>query len=391
MKVLLIILLLLVILLILDFTLGRKQHLSSLKRKSYPFYESHIEVFSSGPELFNDLFSTLKEAKKHIHVLFYIIKDDSISMEFIQILKEKAREGIEVRLLLDWLGSHKAKKTLKKQLENTNVQLAFCQTPKPPFFFYSLQTRNHRKITVVDGNIGYLGGFNIGKEYINQDPKIHPWRDYHLKIQGEGVTALQQVFLQDWGEGAKLRMQSTDVYFPQLEKGPYRHQLIPSEGFYLEETFSALFRKSKEKIMIGTPYFSPGKRVFEDLQNALKRGVKLEILGPDKADHPFVKEASYKYLRTLIPLGATVFQYEKGFYHAKTLIVDDTVCDIGTANFDKRSFYLNHEFNCYTYDQTYIDQVKELIKKDQNQARITQIQELKSPLEPIAHLLSPLL
>ena len=205
------------------------------------------------------------------------------------------------------------------------------------------------------------------------------------------MTALQQVFLQDWGEGAKMRMQNTDVYFPALEKGPYRHQLIPSEGFYIEETFSALIRNSQEKIMIGTPYFIPGKRVFEDLQDALKRGVKLEILVPNKADHPFVKEASYKYLRRLIQLGATVFQYKKGFYHAKTLIVDDTVCDIGTANFDKRSFYLNHEFNCYTYHQTYIDQVKDLIKKDQNQAIIAQMEDLKSPIEPIARLLSPLL
>jgi len=372
----LVILFLLIGWLFIDFFLGRKKHLHSLKRKSYPFRESNIDLFASGPELFADLFTELKGAKQHIHILFYIVKDDRISLEFLTILKEKAKEGIEVRLLLDWLGSLKAKQSITRQLENTGVELSFCQVPKPPFFFYSLQVRNHRKITVVDGKIGYMGGFNIGKEYINLDPKLSPWRDYHLKIQGEGVQDLQEVFLKDWSHSAKIHFQNKSSYFPPLEKGRYRHQILPSEGFYLEETFSTLIGNAGHSIMIGTPYFIPGKRVFLDLLAAVKRGVQLEILVPSKPDHPLVKEASYKYLRKLIPLGATVYQYEKGFYHAKTLLIDDHVCDVGTANFDKRSFYLNHEINCYTYDQHYIELVRGVLKKDQANARLLTLKDL---------------
>jgi len=199
-----------------------------------------------------------------------------------------------------------------------------------------------------------------------------------ISIEGEGVQDLQDVFLQDWQLAAKVRLQYRDPYFPTLEKGPYRHQVIPSEGIYLEKTFSKLIRQAKKSILIGTPYFIPGKQVFADLQAALKRGVKLEILVPGTADHPLVKEASYPYFRTLIPLGATVFQYQRGFYHAKILMIDDQICDIGTANFDKRSFYLNQEINCYTYDQSYIGETLEVLRYDQSHAKQLNLKDIQS-------------
>jgi cardiolipin synthase A/B len=367
-----------VLALLVDYFLGRKKHLKNLRRKTYPFRQSNIKVFTTGPELFTDLFAELRSAKRHIHILFYIVKDDRISLDFLSILKEKAKEGIEVRLLLDWIGSLKSKKKIIRQLENSGVDFAFCKVAKPPFLFYSLQVRNHRKITVLDGKIGYLGGFNVGKEYIDLDPKLSPWRDYHLKIHGEGVQDLQQVFLQDWKEAKKVDLTNNGIYFPPLSKGQYRHQIIPSEGFYLEETFSVLIRNAEHSIMIGTPYFIPGKRVFYDLQSALKKGVTLELLVPFTADHALVKEASYKYLRKLVKLGATVYQYKNGFYHAKILIIDDKVCDVGTANFDKRSFFLNHEINCYTYDKQYIEQVRSILQKDQRDATIITLKDLRS-------------
>jgi cardiolipin synthase A/B len=359
-----------------DFILGRKKHLKSLKRRSYPFYQSDIHVFTTGPELFEDYFDELKKAKKHIHILFYIVKNDRISSDFLQLLKQKAHEGVEVRLLVDWLGSLKVKRTLIKELKGAGVQFAFCHVAKPPFLFYSTQVRNHRKITVIDGKIGYMGGYNVGKEYIDLDPKLSPWRDYHLKITGEGVRELQEVFLKDWHESFKVNLLHNPIYFPPLPKGPYRHQIIPSEGFYLEETFSGLIRNAKQSIMIGSPYFIPGKRVFQDLIHALKRGVKIDILVPYTADHPLVKEASFYYLRKLLKKGANIYQYKKGFYHAKTLIIDHTVCDIGTANFDKRSFYLNHEINCYTFDPQYIEKVKLIYKKDINDSTLLTLKKL---------------
>ncbi len=371
-------LLVLAIWLVLDFILGRRQHLKHLKKRNYPQRESHLNPFTSGPELFKDYFNELRQAEKHIHVLFYILKDDAVGYEFLSILEEKAKQGVEVRLMLDWVGCLKPKRKIMKRLQNTGVDLAFSQTPKFPFYFYSFNTRNHRKITVVDGKVGYLGGFNVGKEYINLDKKLSPWRDCHLKIKGEGVQDLQDIFLADWQLAAKVQFHYRDPYFPPLEKGPYRHQLSPSEGFYLEKTFTDLIRQAKNSIIIGTPYFIPGKKVLPELEAALKRGVKLEILVPGTADHPLVKEASYPYFRRLIPMGASVFQYQKGFYHAKILIIDQEVCDIGTANFDKRSFYLNHEINCYTYNETYIQEVIKIIRHDQQNAKLIALKDIQS-------------
>lgn len=379
-KILLIILavlFILFILLVIDFTLGRSIHLKKFKRQIYPVRQSDIKIFTTGPELFSDYFSELKKAKRYIHVLFYIVKKDQISTEFLTLLKEKAQEGIEVKLMLDWVGSLKVDKNLIKQLEDAGGKFVFTHKSRPPFFYW-LQVRNHRKITVVDGKISYLGGFNVGKEYIDLDPKLSPWRDYHLKISGEGVQDLQHMFLLDWEEAAKVHLQHTDEYYPQLEKGPYEHQYIPSEGFYLVDTFSHFIREAEHTIMIGSPYFIPGKRILRELEDALRRGVKLEILVPMTADHPFVKEASFPYLRKLIKQGATVYQYTNGFYHAKILIIDDKACDIGTANFDKRSFFLNHEMNCFVFDKQYIKYAKDLLKGDQANAHVVQLNDLRS-------------
>ena len=182
-----------------DFTLGRKKHLASAKTNTLPVRESDLAIFAEGPKLFDDLFSELQNAKQHIHILFYIVQDDKISQEFLSILKQKVKNGVEVRLMVDWVGSGLKRKTIKS-LKAAGVEFAYSQMPKLPFLFYSSQVRNHRKITVIDGQIAYLGGFNIGEEYNNHDPKLSPWRDYHLKMTGEGVSDLQSEFLEDWHE-----------------------------------------------------------------------------------------------------------------------------------------------------------------------------------------------
>lgn len=372
------IILLLVIWFLLDYLLGRRKHLRTFKKQTFPVRKSDMELFAAGPALFNDYFSELKAAKEHIHISFYIVHDDDISLQFFDILRKKAEEGVEVRLMADRIGSKKITKEMIAELEKAGAYFVFSQEIKPPFLFYSFQVRNHRKITVIDGKIGYLGGFNIGKEYIDLDPKLTPWRDYHLKFHGEGVKDLQTCFLRDWQRDAKLRMKNTAPYFPPLEKGQYSHQIFPTEGVDLENTFSELIQNAKHSIRIGTPYFIPGKKVFRDLQNAVKRGVKLEIIVPGMSDHPLVQEASYRYLRTLIRLGARVYQYQKGFYHAKVFMVDEEICDIGTANFDKRSFYLNLEINCFTYDKNYIEQVLDVFNQDQSDSTAVSLHSLQS-------------
>lgn len=373
------IILLFVLWLSLDYTFGKRNQLKNLQRKNYPFRESNIEVFTKGPKLFADLFSELKKAQDHIHILFYIVKDDAISQEFLDILKNKANEGVEVRLLLDRLGSFPIKKKIVQSLKRHGVHFSFSHTPKLPFLFYTSQVRNHRKITIIDGEIGYVGGFNVGKEYINLDPKLSPWRDYHLKITGEGVADLQTEFLTDWSLETKINLLENKRYFPELPKGISRHQLIPSKGLFLEETFSALIRNAKSSIFIGSPYFIPNKRLLHDLTAAQARGVTLTILVPLKPDHPLVKEASFRYFRKLIHQGAFVYEYLNGFYHAKTMIIDDKICDIGTANFDRRSLFLNYEINCYIYDRAFIEKVRTIIETDIQGSRQLSLKKLNSP------------
>jgi cardiolipin synthase A/B len=373
------ILFLILLWLTLDYHLGRRSHIKTFVPPKYTKRSSEVEIFTDGQLLFKNYFDEIKRAEKHIHILFYIAKKDAISKEFFRLLTDKAKEGVEVRLLLDFVGSFKTDRKAIKELKAAGGQFHFTHMPRLPFLFYSSQVRNHRKITVIDGRVGYIGGFNIGKEYVNKDSKLNPWRDYHLKIRGEGVEDLQSVFLANWRKNTKMDLTRNEIYFPKQQPGPVEHEIIPSEAVLLEHTFTKLISSAKNTIMIGTPYFIPSKRVFQALIAAVKRGVTVKILVPGQADHLLVQEASYPFLRRLLKEKVQVFQFQNGFYHAKTLMIDDTLCDIGTANFDKRSFFLNHEINCFMYDKHLIQTAKQTMEKDFLDAKPLSLSDLTKP------------
>ncbi|MDR4950090.1 cardiolipin synthase [Neobacillus cucumis] len=357
-------LILIIIWLGLDFSLGRRKHLLAANRVETGILHGEFEIFTHGKEFFRHYFTELRKAEHHIHVLYYIVKNDHLGQQFFTILKEKAQAGVRVCLLIDRLGSLTIKKKDVRELQDAGIQVAFSNRVKLPFLFYSSQVRNHRKISIIDGKVGFMGGFNIGKEYIDEDPKLSPWRDYQLKITGEGVTFLQSEFLIDWDKYAEEKHQSKDGLFPQLPKGSIRHQFIPTEAGMLERSFIQLIKKADQSITIGTPYFIPSMPVFKELLEARQRGVSMTLIVPYKADHILVQEASFRYLRRLLKEGALVYQYQNGFYHAKTILIDDKICDIGTANFDKRSLFLNKEINCYIYDPAFIEHLQQVIHKD---------------------------
>lgn len=358
--------------LFIDFRIGRKRHLSSLRKNTLSLREGQIEMFTDGTALFTDLFQEMKNAKHNIHTIFYICKSDEISQDFFGILIQKAREGVEVRLLIDWFGGKRVKRKLIKELKEAGVRFAFARKPKFPFLFYSAQIRNHRKISIIDGSIGYVGGYNVGDEYISLNPKLSPWRDYHMKITGESIHDLQRQFLLDWNKAANVNLLQNPVYFPGLKKGPFLHRFFPSEGAHLEECITNLIREAQKSIFIGTPYFVPSRTVFRELLAALDRGVVLTVLVPFVADHFLVQEASFRFLRELLKRDAVVYQYKKGFYHAKVLVIDDKICDLGTANFDNRSLFLNLEINCFIYELSVIEEVNGILQQDiQDSKRLT--------------------
>jgi cardiolipin synthase A/B len=359
----------------LDYKLGRFFHLKKVRKREFPMRNSHLTFFNTGQTLYNDLFAEIQEAKQHIHILFYIVKDDKISHTFLNLLKSKAQEGVEVRLLVDRIGSAIKRKTIRELREN-GVMFHYAHIPKFPFIFYSINERNHRKITIIDGRTGYIGGFNIGKEYLGQDPKLGDWRDFHLKIEGEGVQDLQKQFLNDWYDETKEKLFDSPTYYPPLEKGDILHKFIPTDGAYLRHAFLHLIQNAKEELIIGSPYFVPGAELSKELINAVNRGVDVTIIVPMNADHPFVKEASFPYFKPLIQAGCTIYRYYYGFFHAKVIVMDRRICDIGTANFDNRSLNLNHEINCFIYDRDFIKKVRESLLKDFEMADKLTIEEL---------------
>ncbi|PLS03897.1 cardiolipin synthase [Neobacillus cucumis] len=370
---------LIIIWLVLDFRLGRRKHLLAANKVETGILHGEFELFTQGKEFFRSYFTEIQKAQKHIHVLYYIVKNDSLGQEFFTILKEKAREGVEVRLLIDRLGSLEIKKKEVKDLRNAGIHIAFSNRVKLPFLFYSAQVRNHRKISIIDGKVGFMGGFNIGKEYIDEDPKLSPWRDYQLKITGESINFLQSEFLIDWNEYADEKVFNQPEFFPKLMKGKIRHQFNPTEAGMLEIFFIQLIKKAEQSIIIGTPYFIPSIPIFNELLEARRRGVTITLIVPYTADHILVQEASYRYLRKLLKEGAQVYQYKNGFYHAKTILIDDRICDIGSANFDRRSLFLNKEINCYIYDPAFIERVRRVIKKDILDSKPMSLEDLTKP------------
>ena len=349
---------------VIDYKLGRKHHLQKSKYTQYPPRKSDLSLFTDGDSFYKDLFEGIKNSTKSIHVLFFIIKNDQISHEFLSLLGEKASQGIEVRLLIDYIGCSKLSKKSIALLKEKGVRVAYTHKPRFPFLFYTLQARNHRKITVLDGKIGYLGGFNISKEYIGQDPDLGFWRDFHLKITGEGVTDLQTQFLTDWYDSTGENDIDDQRYYPDQQAGKSTHLFVSTYGENLQQHFRSFIQDAKKEIIICSPYFIPGKQLFEDLLAALSRGVKVKVLVPMRKDHPLVKEAAFPYYGPLLGAGCEIYQFYHGFFHAKMIMIDDHICDIGTANFDKRSFYLNDEMNCFIYDKRFIQDVKQFVYSD---------------------------
>ncbi|AIW87024.1 MULTISPECIES: cardiolipin synthase [Bacillus] len=365
-----------------DLSYGRIVHLKRVRSRSFPLRQSDFRLYTYGNDLYDALFTDIKQAKHHVHVLFFIVKNDDISRTFLKLLIDKAQEGIEVRLLLDRFGSHYLSKEAIYSLQKHGVSFSFCHKVKFPFPFFSANQRNHRKITVIDGKIGYIGGFNIGEEYLGHNQRLGLWRDYHLRLTGEGIQDLQKQFLHDWLDDTDQNLLDSSLYFPTQQPGTILHRFIPTDGAYLQNTFLHLIESAKKELFIGTPYFIPGKKIMNALLKARKRGVQITILVPQKADHALVREAKFPYCRKLIQAGCNIYAFQQGFFHAKIIIVDDHTCDIGTANFDMRSIYINHEINCLLYDKHFIQEVKRKFEEDLERSLLLSFEDV-NPLSII--------
>lgn len=359
-----------------DLGVGKK--VFSQAENTFPKRRASLFLFADGNILYKDLFHEMENASSFIHLSFYIVQNDEISQDFLDLLVQKAQQNIEVRLLVDRVGSYKIKKNKIAFLKKQGVHFAYSRTLRWPYLFYTLNARNHRKIAVIDGKVGYIGGFNIGREYLGLDAKLGVWKDYHLRMEGEGIQDLQMQLLSDWYAATGLDLRKVERYFPPTSEGDYVIQLQSTEGFSLEESFLSIINQANRELYIGTPYFIPSEPLMNALLQARARGVQVHILIPMRADQPLVHHAAFAYLPTLLQAGCMIYQYYYGFYHAKVLIADNVICDVGTANFDKRSLFLNAEINCLIYDATYIEEVKNSFKACMGECPILSLEDVKN-------------
>jgi len=362
-----------------------------------------VKLFVNGEEKFPELMQVLREAKHHIHLEYYIYEQDGIGSEIIELLIQKAKEGVEVRFIYDDFGSPSIKKKLERRMKEAGVQIH----PFHKVHFYLLANRfnyrNHRKIVVVDGQTAFVGGINVSDKYINKSPAQLYWRDSHLRIDGPGVYYLQYLFISDWNFCCPDSLSPEQLHFAPnpVIKGDTYVQVAASGPDSAQPTilFSILqaIYLAKEEILITTPYFIPGEGILEALRIAALSGLSVKLLVPGICDSKVVNAASRSNYNDLLQAGVDIYLYQKGFVHAKTLVADGKLSIVGTANMDHRSFEFNFEVNAIIYDQPFAKQMRKVFFDDLESAeQINPERWYKRPAhqqlpEKIARLFSPVL
>lgn len=333
--------------------------------------DNDIRIFADGKEKFRTLIEEMERAEKYIHMQYYIIKNDELWQAIREVLIRKAAEGVEVRVLYDSMGCRAMKKREWKKLKEAGIEIAEFF----PAILGNLQLRvnyrNHRKIVVIDGRIGFVGGFNVGREYLGLDKKFGYWRDTHLCIEGSAVTTLALRFVLDWNYAAKENLFLKDSLFeiPVFERhGSDPVQIISSgpdsKNEEIRDNYLKLINKARDHIYLQTPYFIPDESIRDALYLAAKSGVDVRIMIPCKPDHPLVYWATYSYIGDMIDAGAKCYVYNNGFLHAKGIMVDGLVSCYGTANMDIRSFELNFEVNATIYSAETTKKLEDIFRND---------------------------
>lgn len=332
--------------------------------------DNAVQIFNDGEAKFKALIDDLEHAKDHIHIQYYIFRLDGLGKRIYEVLLRKAKQGVKVRLLFDDMGSRSIRKRHFKEMIKAGGEVETFFPSILPLINPRLNYRNHRKIVVIDGRIGYIGGFNVGDEYLGLDPKLGYWRDTHLRLEGSSLHPLQTRFLLDWNQAASDKsIEYSDRYFPAIPlKGSVGLQIVSSgpdsEWEQIKNGYLKLMAMAKDYIYIQTPYFVPDASFMDTLRIACLSGIDVRIMIPNKPDHIFVYWATYSYVGQLLQAGAKVYIYENGFLHTKMIVVDNEASTVGTANIDVRSFKLNFEVNAFIYDKETSRKLAELFEQD---------------------------
>jgi len=368
--------------------------------RAYPTGGNDLKVYTLFQDMLDDLKADMERARHHIHFLFFKIESDAVGREISEVLIRKAQEGVEVRVMYDAAACWLVPRSFYRKLKKGGVQVQAFSPIFPvlsPFANY----RNHRKIVVVDGKVGYTGGMNMAERYrVGISTGI--WRDTHVRITGPAVTELQTAFLCDWYLVSKQWL-SSEVYYPaQRCNGNKLMQVVisnpSSQWRVMDLSLSEMISAAQEYVYLQTPYFIPSDAIRKSLYGAAWAGVDVRLMIPARPDvGMLVSNASKWYLQQMMEAGVRVFLYDKGFLHAKTVVADDRVVSIGSVNIDNRSVTQSFEINTFTYDEAFAQQQREVFLHDMESCHELDLNTwLERPVfqrfkESVARLFAPLL
>lgn len=342
---------------------------------------NEVKILKSGHEKFIDLFEEIKKAKHHIHLEYFNFRNDSIANALFDLLAKKAEEGVEIRALFDSFGNSSNNKPLKKKhlkaIRAKGIEIEEFDPIRFPWINHAFR-RDHRKIIVIDGEIGYTGGMNIADYYINGLPKIGEWRDIHIRIEGNAVECLQDIFLDMWNETTNQNIQGEKYYPYSNEKIKVinnkkiaivdRNPKKDTKG--MRRTLAKAIESAENKVQIINPYFTPTRIIKRAIKNALGKGVKVEIMIPGKSDIPFSPDASMYIANSLRKKGADIYIFNGGFHHSKIMMIDSLYCSVGSANLNSRSLRCDYEVNAFIFDQETTDELIQIFSEDQKDSTL---------------------
>lgn len=361
---------------------------------------NEVEVLTNAKSAYPSMLDAIAQAKHHVHFEFYTIRDDGAGRQFRDLLVRKASEGVRVRIIYDGIGSYQLSSAYVESLKRAGAEVHCFLPPLIAFFDKRLNYRNHRKIVVVDGTVGFIGGINIGDEYLGLDSHLGFWRDTHLRLQGDAVYYLQQTFLNDWEFVSRQKL-SDALLFPEHDRpGGNPVQILPSgPDVHFDAIFEMAFgaiAAARRRIWIATPYFIPDRSIIIGLKTAAVSGVDVRLMLPGVPDSRIVHLATLSYVTEMLQAGVKIYRYRKGFMHAKTFIVDELLASVGTANMDMRSFFDNFEINAVFFDKATMERLERDFLQDIREsdeivlAQFEKRSRWRRGKEVLARLLSPL-
>ncbi|MEM1141025.1 MAG: cardiolipin synthase [Pseudomonadota bacterium] len=342
---------------------------------------NEVSLLVDGYATFASIERGLLDAQSSILLQFYIVRDDALGRRIGKVLMDRARAGVRVHVLYDEIGSARfGRSKLHSQLRDSGVHLAAFNTTQGRRNRFQLNFRNHRKVVVVDGSYAWIGGHNLGVEYLGEDPKRGPWRDTHLKIHGPAALGAVLTFATDW---LWARREKLPIEWERDHPSPGDSSVLifPSDPASEFEEAGLMYHQAiiqaRERIWITSPYFVPDRGIVAALQLAALRGVDVRVLIPDRPDGPVVGMANWSFTRELLPAGVAVYRYEPAFMHQKVMLLDRELAGVGTANFDNRSFRLNFEVTALVHDAGFCDQVEAMLERDFAHSRLVTTEEIE--------------